>query len=99
MEQHIDSIHAAIAANSKPELAQGPGQMVYQVWNDGEVTLQKCGDLLWQRTLHCDARGKASVAVAPEWFPSQYNGYGYIFTDREGAYAVREAILAQTEVQ
>jgi hypothetical protein len=25
---------------------------VYQVWHDGEITIQKAGSLLWQRSLH-----------------------------------------------
>jgi len=30
-----------------------PGQMVIQIWKDGEITAQKGEDLLWQRSLHC----------------------------------------------
>lgn len=35
----------------KPELRTRPGH-VYEVWNDGEITLQKSGELYGLRTLH-----------------------------------------------
>lgn len=47
----IIELKAFIASKHKPELALLPG-MVKQVWEDGEITCQKSGDLLWQRTLH-----------------------------------------------
>ena len=86
-------IAQAIAAHSQPELARKPG-MVYQVWEDGEVTCQKSGELLWLRSLHCFDAGRPDKAVSPDMFPHQLNNHGYIYTDREGAYAVRAAILS-----
>jgi len=83
-----------IAANSKPELAKLPG-MVYQVWEDGEITLQKCGELLWQRTLHMMNAGDSARAVDPKLFTHQQGKHGYIFTDEEGARTVRHAILGE----
>ncbi len=42
---------AYINSFNKPELAEQEG-MVCQLWEDGEVTLQKSGNLLWMRSLH-----------------------------------------------
>ena len=66
----------------KPELAKQDG-MVYQVWEDGEVTLQKSGDLLWRRTLHCIRPGMFEP-LPIDYFPCQKNNHGYIFTDERG---------------
>ena len=84
---------ALVAAHHKPDLAKG--SMVYQVWEDGELTLQKGGDLLWQRTLHVDRMGSARKALPVEWFPCKNSSgsHGYIFTDRAGADIVHDAIV------
>lgn len=44
----------------KPELRNEPG-MVYEIWEDGEITLQKSGDLYGQRTLHMIVPGLQGV--------------------------------------
>lgn len=75
-----------------PALAE-EDDMVYQVWEDGEITLQKSGSLLWQRTLHTTAMGMPSKAIPVEMFPCQRNGHGYIFTDHVGAQSLRAAII------
>lgn len=83
-----------IAKHSKPELAKQVG-MVYQVWEDGEITLQKSGDLLWQRSLHCNKPGDPRMSISLDNFPEKNvtNGHAYIFTDRDGADIVRHAII------
>ena len=81
-----------------PTLAAQPGH-VYQVWGDGEVTMQKSGPLLWQRTLHQmeppidgapvhSRTCKLPVAEGEEgpWHRS------FAFVTREGAYRVRRSI-------
>jgi hypothetical protein len=81
--------------NARSDDGRKQDHMVYQVWNDGEVTLQKGGDLLWKRTLHSDAPGlHKGIKLDINWPHKTTVGYSYIFTDREGAYAVREAIRA-----
>lgn len=55
-------IHEAILAAHKPELEKEPGH-VYQIWEDGEITLQKSGPLLWNRTLHMLCPGKEGVNI------------------------------------
>lgn len=87
------TLQELLMIHHKPELAEKVG-MVYQVWEDGEVTLQKCGPLLWQRNLHIIDIGNKSKAVDPTLFPCQYNGHGYIFTDETGVKAVRDFILS-----
>ena len=42
---------------------------VYQIWEDGEITSQKSGDLLWHRTLHPIRDGIRGVEIPmPEKF-------------------------------
>jgi len=97
------NIQEAIAKNSKPELAEVECSMVYQVWEDGEVTLQKCGSLLGLRHLHMIKMGDPSRAVDADLFPhytENANGkYGFIYTDNEGADEVRQLILAGKETK
>lgn len=65
-----------------PELAAKSG-MVYQIWQDGEITLQKSGELLWKRNLHCLWPGTTfkddRFNLKKEEFPKTYNDFGYVF--------------------
>ena len=37
--------------------------MVYEVWEDGEITITKGGDLYGRRTLHVDRLGDSSLSL------------------------------------
>lgn len=68
--------------------------MVYQVWEDGEITLQKSGELLWQRTLHCMTSG-LNKSLPLDVFPEKQREthHAYIFCEsREIAEQVRKEI-------
>jgi hypothetical protein len=47
----IEELTKMIEHASNPSLRSSKS-MVYELWEDGEVTLTKCGDLLRRRTLH-----------------------------------------------
>jgi hypothetical protein len=87
---------AEILANelNNDEAAKKPG-MVYQVWEDGEITLQKSGELLWQRNLHCIVPGLRLPKDKPELtFPHKLNGHSYAFVNsEEDAQKIRAEIL------
>ena len=51
---------------------------VYLVWYDGEVCMQKAGDLLWCRTLHMCSPGMEGRNVS-EWLPGRRGEDGYMF--------------------
>lgn len=85
-------LQIALGIHSKDELAKQDG-MVYQVWQDGEITLQKSGDLLWQRNLHCIEMGINGFEVKGVEWPHTTNGNKFIFTDEAGAKAVRAIIF------
>lgn len=87
-------LESLIRIHHMPVLATREG-MVYQVWEDGEVTLQKSGSLLWQRTLHVHQSGDTSKSIPVDMFPCKHNGHGYIFTDHIGAESLRLAILGE----
>jgi len=95
-ENMLTAFRKALAHHSKPELAQQEGH-VWQVWEDGEVTLQKSGPLLWQRLLHT-IKPPLGVSVNPELFPEHLcqpgslDRHGFIFTDEDGALKIRDAI-------
>lgn len=80
-----------IQRHSHPELAQRSGH-VLQVWHDGEVTSQKAGDLLWQRTLHCLAGSILAHKGLWKLFPETVSTGTFIFTDEAGALEIRRFI-------
>ena len=85
-------LQSLITQHSKPELAQRVGH-VYQVWQDGEVTLQKSGDLLWRRNLHMIWPGFSGFDSGCDW-PHSFGPSKYIFTDETGAKEIHRAIAA-----
>jgi hypothetical protein len=80
-----------LLSHHKPELVAYV--MVYEVWEDGEITLTKGGELYRQRTLHCIEPGNPNKAWPIELFPVNNGSHGYVITDLNGAEAVRAAIL------
>lgn len=74
---NIKEITAAVVAMNKPEhKADG---MVYQVWEDGEITLQKGGSLFGQRTLHTIEQEHTLKSIDPNRMPNiNRSGHGYI---------------------
>jgi hypothetical protein len=86
------TLEELIALHNKPHLADADA-MVYQVWDDGEITLQKSGSLLWQRSLHSISQGNPKKRQDRYLFPEIFNDYGYLFTDKEGAEAINKFIM------
>jgi hypothetical protein len=79
-------VSAKLAAFDDPTAKEQ--QMVYRVWEDGEITLEKGGELFGQRSLHMIRPGYGSVS--PELMPHMnYSGtHGYLFAvNRETAEA------------
>ena len=95
-ESTAEKLRALITAANQPELAEQDG-MVYQVWNDGEVTLQKSGYLLWSRNLHLVMKGDEERAVPLSYFPGNWTGedHAYIFCDKESAEAIHRMITGR----
>ena len=75
----IEGLKQLIASKHKPELAAKPG-MVYQIWEEGEITLQKSGDLLWRRNLHMIEPGITTV-FTKNIMPVQMERNGYAFIE------------------
>ena len=92
---HLKQIRALIAQHSNDALAAEEGGHVYQIWEDGEITLQKSGSLLWQRNLHCIERGFAEENVLPlSAFPHRHReSHAFAYVSKEGAYEIRAALL------
>jgi hypothetical protein len=91
-----EELRAVLEAQHKPELAKCEG-MVWQVWDDGEVTLQKSGELLWQRTLHQQSPGFLDQTPIELWPDTRYMNAGqklcgFVFTDAPGTRVVLEAL-------
>lgn len=53
--------------------------MVYTVFSDGEVSLQKAGSLLWKRNLHMVMPGHPTAKLPADWFPYRFNDYPFVF--------------------
>ena len=62
---------------------------VYQIWYDGEITLQKSGSLLNMRNMHCIASGLCGKGLKKSDFPLS-EGSAYVI--REDAEKIREMI-------
>jgi len=78
-----------------PKLAEGPQQMVAQIWEDGEFTLQKCGELLWRRNLHMIAAGYAHPELKPFLLlglPIKWNPHAFAFVPYEKADALSKLV-------
>lgn len=74
-----------------PALAKESGH-VYQLWQDGEITLQKSGDLLWQRNLHTMVSASGRLKKNYE-FPHKLGNNSYIFCTDDHAYELRALML------
>ena len=84
-----------IDQHSDDSQAEVEGGHVYQVWQDGEVTLQKCGSLLGQRNLHMIYPGFAGFDAGCVW-PHKQGNNKFIYTTESGAKAIHRAIASMT---
>lgn len=70
--------------------------MVYSVWEDGEITLEKGGALFGQRNLHRMAGGDASKALPIAAMPLKSGTHGRILVkDEHDARAAHELITGK----
>lgn len=83
---------AAIAVYHDPNAHQS--SMVYSVWEDGEVTLEKGGELFGQRNLHCINPADPTVTPWPiALFPMTNSAHGRILcTNNQSADEFRQII-------
>ncbi len=89
MENRLQEL---INEHSDDGQAESPHTMVWQVWQDGEVTLQKCGELLWQRNLHMIYPGFPGFDRLGVTWPHRSGDNSYIFTTEAGAKAIHREI-------
>lgn len=80
-----------VKAAHKPELIV-ERSMVYQVWEDGEVTLQKAGELFNQRNLHLMRGGSFNSPLSKDDMPVKERDHGYAVVEREDAVELHNAI-------
>lgn len=73
----------------QPELAKRPGH-VYQIWEDGEITSQKGGDLLWERTLHSLVSGIFGLSLP---MPVQFHSHSFAFVSATSAVRIARSIV------
>jgi len=74
------------------DLIKEPG-IVCHVYSDGEVTLQKSGNLYKQRSEHIIEYG-FNNKINPDLFPMKTpdNNFGYIITKFENSHQIRQII-------
>jgi hypothetical protein len=85
----LEEIKEDIINSDNPSLSEKEGH-VTQLWNDGEITSQKSGGLLWQRTLHLIKSGLKGVSIK---MPHESGGNSYIFCAGEDAERIRNKML------
>lgn len=88
---NVSRLQALISKHSDDKLSEMVGH-VYQVWQDGEITLQKCGELLWQRNLHMIVPGHSGFEAPGVSWPHQSGKNSYIFTTEAGAALIHHEI-------
>lgn len=94
---HLDQVREMMIANDRPELEQIHGGVI-QLWEDGEITYQKSGDLLWNRSLHSFDRGYDSIKIPN--LPHSYNGFGYVVIEsHELARKIRVEMFPEDHVE
>lgn len=71
--------------------------MVYELWNDGEITLTKGDDLYGQRILHCVASALPSGLPVNCGFPLRYNNSRITVDSYDQATYGRELIQRYAE--
>ena len=77
----------------QPECQAQP--MVWEVWEDGEITLTKGGELYGCRNLHCIWPGDPTRAKDPMEFPLQFQRWNHarIMVESELAAQTARAVL------
>lgn len=84
----------AIAAAHMPNAHERENSHVFSVWEDGELTMEKCGSLFGQRNCHTQDYGDASKAWDKNLFPMQNSTHGRCnFDNYDSAVAFRKVIL------
>lgn len=74
-----------------PALAKKDGH-VTQIWEDGEITFQKSGELLWMRNIHSRREGIRGLKLP---MPVNYRdgSHSYAFVSDEDAVRIGRAII------
>jgi len=87
----MSKLQEAINKASNPDLALS--SITCQVWDDGEITSQKGGDLLWERTLHSSSPpiNREGVPDSIKW-PEKHGSHGFAFVTRDDAESIRVLI-------
>ena len=88
-------IIATLLAMHKPECQAD--SMVYEVWNDGEITLTKGGELYGQRTLHQMAMPLRTKHLPVNALHPRYNNSRIMVATHEEAQAARALIASCTD--
>ncbi len=88
---NIEEIESLAKSLNDESLSKKPG-MVAMVWQDGEVTLQKSGELLWQRSLHMSECAIFEAAALKMTFPNIHGSNSFAWVSTENAIRIRDEI-------
>ena len=78
----LSDLETKLLALHDPNLEKQDGGVV-QIWQDGEITYQKSGDLLWQRSLHCFAMPPGDETIFPN-LPMKLSGTNNSYVNYPG---------------
>ena len=88
------TLEQILAMHKNPRAADT--QMTYEVWQDGEVTLTKAGDIFRHRNLHCHLPATGDDVIDVNIMPERLGKNGSICVLRhEEAMVIRDWITAQ----
>jgi hypothetical protein len=80
-------IQEMVAKAHNPALADRDPGLVFLIFDDGELSLTKCGPLLWQRSVHLVEHG---LGVSFGIFPVSYGEHTCAFVTEEDGKKIRE---------
>ena len=85
---------AMVCALHNPEAVKEA--MMYEIWEDGEITLTKAGCLYGLRALHLISYGNEGLALPPDSLPIKNAKHSRIWAaDRETATKARNLIFGR----
>lgn len=89
-EGDLESIRELIELAHNPALAEVECDHVFQLWEDGSITFQKCGELLWMRSIFRDVGGIDGLRLP---MPCERGVHGYAFVTKDDAYEIGKQIV------
>lgn len=89
----MQALQVLIYKAHKPEQEIFQEDLIYQVWNDGKITIQRGKDKSWKNHMVAVELGDKSKAIPPRTFPCVTNvGDGFAYATKEDCQMISRII-------